>query len=230
MNPYRQYQPIAGVWVERAWQFARDLKKHRDNGGSPNSVAVTGPWNAGVEEFALGKVGEVAGATFFGLDPASALRWTVDDGPDDGYDFALPLLGFDLLVDVKASAPASNLIWPQTKNSFYWDKNFHLMLAVSVEKNLSENWIEGFVTKREFFQHKKIANGVDAPRLTQGTWYLPKKCLHPLPRDARIFPHELLAQTLVAMVACKTKPISNQINGGVSNAEDSNAKAGNIGV
>jgi hypothetical protein len=207
MNPERQYQPIAAVWVERAWQFGHELKDHRDNGGSPASVAVTGPWEVGVAEFALGKAAEVGAACFFGLDPELALLWNVENGPDDGFDLALPLFGVELLLDVKGSAPAGNVIWPQTKNSFYWEKNFHLMLGVSVDPNdLSQTWIEGFVTKREFYLHKRIADGVTAPRLTADTWYLPKKCLHPLPRGQRTLPHERLAQTIVEMMAGKTRP------------------------
>jgi hypothetical protein len=83
------------------------------------------------------------------------------------------------------------------------------MLAVSVDRHdddLSQTWIEGFVTKREFYLHKRIADGINRPRLTKDTWYLPKKCLHPLPRGQRLLPHELLARTLIEMMACKTKP------------------------
>jgi hypothetical protein len=209
MNPQRQYQPIAATWVERAWQFGHDLKAHRDNGGSPRSVAYTGPWKVGVEEFALGKAAEVGCATFFGLDPERAVQWCVEDGPDGGYDVVLPVLNFDLLIDVKGSAPDGNVLWPLTKNGIYWSKNFHVMLGASVDpEDLSQVWIEGFVTKREFFAHKRTADGVASPRLTAGTWYLPKRCLHPLPRDRRALPCETLAQTLIEMLTCKDEPLN----------------------
>jgi hypothetical protein len=119
-----------------------------------------------------------------------------------------PVFGFELLIDVKASAPNDNLIWPLTKNGFYWDKNFHVLMAASVEPlDLSQVWIEGFCTKREFHQHKRIADGISSPRLTAGTWWLPKRCLHPLQRGPLTYPHELMAQTLVEMLACQTKPV-----------------------
>jgi hypothetical protein len=212
MNPQRQYQPIAAVWVERCWQFGRELKAHRDNGGSPQSVAFTGPWKVDVEEFALGKAAEVSSATFFGLDPERAVGWNVEDGPDGGYDLALPLLTLDVLIDVKGSEPSGNLIWPLTKNGIFWSKNFHVMLAASVDPaDLSQCWIEGFVTKREFHAHKRIADGVASPRLTRDTWYLPKKCLHPLPRDRRLLPREILTQTLIKTMACKNEPTDNGV-------------------
>jgi hypothetical protein len=209
MNPYRQYQPIAAVWVEQAWKFGHDLEAHYAAGGSPNSAAVTGPWKVDHVDFARSKAGEVAVAAFFGLDPAMALKW-IANHPDDGHDLALPILGFDLLIDVKASNPEGNLIWPQTKNGFFWDVNFHVLMSASVERHgddLSQVWIEGFCTKREFYQHKRIADGTSSPRLSPGTWYLPKRCLHPLQRGPLTYPHELMAQTLVEMLACQTKPV-----------------------
>jgi hypothetical protein len=207
MNPYRQHQPIAAHWVERAWQFGRDLEAHYAAGGSPNSAAVTGPWPIGAEEFAHSKAGEVAAAVFFGFDPAMVLSWK-GDRPDGGHDLVLPILGFELLIDVKASDPPKNLIWPATKNSFYWDVNFHVLLSVSVDPDdISQTWIEGFCTKREFYQHKRIADGISSPRLTAGTWWLPKNRLHPLPRSPLTYPHEVLGQTLMTMLACQTKPV-----------------------
>jgi len=212
MNTRRRYQPISARQVDYCWDFGERLKAHYARGGSPNSRTVSGPWQADQREFALGKAAEVSAALFFGFDPNPGprcpIKWSVDDGPDGGSD----LIAENIRVDVKGSTPKGNLIWPLTKNGFYHAKRFDILLAVSVAErpieDLSQCWIEGFVTKQEFFDRKKIAGADAGPRLTPGTWYLEKQFMRPL--NGNKAPVDLLVDSLLQVAAPPTVPVNSR--------------------
>lgn len=173
MNKNRKFQAIPAALVERCRDYGETVNAHR----SQNSLAVSGPWGADRDPVRQmwGKLGEVACALYFGLDPNSAVSWIYR--PDSGNDIKLPS---NLLADVKTTMPWGNLVWPKTLNHIFWEKRFDLLISVSLDQwgDLGRFWIEGYVSKREFFERKLIADGVSKPKLDKDTWYMPKRDLY----------------------------------------------------
>lgn len=167
-------QPVPSDLGDCCARFGRALVAHYANGGSPRSreCAIDDADKNPVLQ-TLGKVGEVAAALYFRLDPATAIRWDVSY-PDSGTDIVLPN---GIRVDVKASYPPFKLIWPLTKNEFYSEKQFDVLLSVTVDdRDFSQCFIDGYITKAGFFKNKLIARP-DISRLIPGTWFVDKRTL-----------------------------------------------------
>lgn len=117
---------------------------------------------------AQGKIGEVALVLYFGEDPFALLNWEMK--ADDGSDLIGPL---NHLIDVKTTFPHYKLIWSNNVNDLYWKKRFDTLVGVSIdEADFTKTWIEGWVSKADFFERKKIAN--NGSGLEPGTWYFEK--------------------------------------------------------
>ena len=148
----------------------------QEGAGSP-SGARSGIW--GVEtnpvRQAEAKVGEYAVALYYGLDPRTAVNRSPSKA-DSGGDMTLP---FGVVADVKTS-PAGKLyvIWSNAVNDLYWKKSFDVLISVSISEDMTQCWIEGCMTKQEFFDLKSVADGVcDQGRLTPGTWFVRKSAM-----------------------------------------------------
>jgi hypothetical protein len=168
----KRFIAVPAQWVERSRTYGHQLAAHYAAGGSPRSRSRSG--NRGTESnptrLGQGKVGEVAVALYFGLDPEKAVKWAMY--ADQGDDVLLPCA---LLADVKTTFPHYNLIWSNNVNDLYMQKVFHIIIAVStIENNWQHCWLDGFIDKMAFFAAKRIADGKGKPRLEPGTWWMPK--------------------------------------------------------
>ena len=124
---------------------------------------------------ARGKIGEVAAAVYYGLEPDSAVNWATGTGGDRGHDLVIGRL----LVDVKTTLPPFNVIWPRTKNHLFAQRVFDAFLSVSIDElDYRVCTIDGWIEKWEFFERKRIADGNGCPRLQSDTWYMPKAELY----------------------------------------------------
>lgn len=170
-NPHRKRLELEQRWIDRCQSYAIALVAHYKAGGSPNSLAVSGGRGTeyNVERQTLGKIGEVACAIFFGLDPEIAVKWELK--PDRGSDVILPN---EMRVDVKTTVPHYKLIWSRTVNHLYESKEFDLLIAVSVDSvDRRICWIEGYMPKAMFLKRKHIADGKNSG-LEIGTWFMDK--------------------------------------------------------
>ena len=116
-------------------------------------------------------------AKHLGLDLRTAVRGEVYAENDGGKD----VIAFGCRLDVKCTPTWKQwLLWSQAVNDLYWTKAFDVIVSVSIDdRDWSQCWIEGWLTKQEFFDYKKIADGSnDAGKLTRGTWFMDKQ---PLP-------------------------------------------------
>lgn len=161
--------------VERAALFGRTMVAAYRDGRAERSRSVSGKWgaegNAALQ--ARSKVGEVATALLFGLNPESAVKWTIDAG-DPGFDIVLP--GLRWRADIKTTLPGRRLIWSKAVNHLYAAKNFDVLIAATIDpQHWTRCWIDGWVSKQGFFEQKIISTGADG--LTEGTWFLPKHLL-----------------------------------------------------
>lgn len=169
--------------VEKCRKFGKELEAHYLADGSPQSAkyafcVIGKPGELDAERFAISKMGECAAAVVFFV-PFTEIKFTVEDGPDDGFDFSF--LG--IRADVKTTKPHHNLIWPVTLNDAYQPKKFDVLVSVSYEKLPPDDsnafWVDGWVTKADFLENKSIAEGRHVrPYLYEGTWYLSKR--HPV--------------------------------------------------
>jgi hypothetical protein len=145
---------------------------------NPDAAVRAGIWGAELdpERQGHGKAGEYAVAQYCGL-PRSAVRSDVGNGADKGED----LVAYGQRIDAKCTPTWKQwLLWSQAVNDLYWSKAFDVIVSVSIDdQDWSRCWIEGWLTKQEFFHYKKIADGSnDAGKLTRGTWFMDKQ---PLP-------------------------------------------------
>lgn len=134
----------------------------------------------------MAKQAEFAAAIFTDQDPGDLgrrgvvkLNWKL---PDVGWDIPSPT--DSKRIDVKSSEDGKRLmLWSRTVNDKYWEKQFDYLLDVSVNaNNWSQCWIEGYLTKKEFFERKFISrrDGDPYPGIERDTWYVFKDSL----RDA----------------------------------------------
>jgi len=171
----RRYVHVEGQWVQRCWQYGQWLVQHYASGGSPNSRAVSGSrgTESNVERQMQGKLGEVAVALYCSYAPGTHVKWERAGG-DAGFD----LLIRSTKVDVKTTFPPFKLIWSNTVNNLWTQKRFDALVSVSVERGDWENcYIEGWISKREFFNKKQIADGCNC-NLEKGTWFMDKRELN----------------------------------------------------
>jgi hypothetical protein len=175
MNRNRKLVQVPQCYVDRGRQFGLDLVAHYAAGGSPNSRARSG--DRGTESNPIlqahGKIGEAAAAIYFDLDVGTAVKWQIGY-PDNGTDITLTN---GVRIDVKTTLPPFRLIWSKDINDLYWQKQFDVLVSVSIEE---EDWscchIEGWITKGGFYRHKQIADGLNC-RLQPGTWNVDKGIL-----------------------------------------------------
>ena len=207
-SPWRQAVLVPRKFVERCLSFGDRFVDHFDHGGSPQSRAYT--MNNAHKNHALqsfGKVGEVAAALFFGLDPEATILWKTSQGPDDGHDFVVN----GIRVDSKTSYPKGNLIWPLSKNAIYLSKKFDVMVSVSVSReDYTHCWIEGYIPKYEFFARKQIAEP-GFSNLQPGTWFMAKHILYD--------PQELFDDRALIRHAIRSGHQFEYISGRSSNAQ-----------
>jgi hypothetical protein len=174
MNRHRRYVLIPDTLVKRGLLWGEKLVAHYAAGGSPQSRAVSG--DRGTEKDPLrqarGKIGEVAVAILFGKNPLTDMKWNL--APDQGSDIRSPS---GLLVDVKTTFPPYKLIWSRTINDLYHQKMFDALVSVSIDsENYSKCWVEGWISKENFFKEKQIADGINSG-LEKGTWFVDKVIL-----------------------------------------------------
>ena len=125
---------------------------------------------------------KAAVAIYFGLDVEAAVKWAIDC-PDHGYD--ITLASNNLRIDVKTTLPPFKLIWSRDINDLYPQKEFHVLVSVSIEElNWSRCYIEGWITKGGFYRRKQIADGVNSRRWSPVRGSLDEE--HPL-RTSTIF-------------------------------------------
>lgn len=169
---------ISPYWIQRARSFAADLVRwyaSPEGARSPSrSRSGTRGTEANQTRQALGKLGEIAVAQFFGLPPDKVIKWTVGHA-DDGTDLVLPFAG--LLADVKTTEHWKRmLIWSREINDLYVSKRFDLLIGVSIDdRDWSRGWIDGWISKDQFFRQKRVADAITAPELEPNTWHVPKR-------------------------------------------------------
>lgn len=177
MDNRPRFQSVSQSLITRSLEFAAALVAHYAAGGSPMSRSRSGArgTEANVPIQQRSKIGECALALFFDLDPLTAVKWgLVADG---GTDVIIPV---NLRADVKTTFPPRLVIWSNNVNDLYWHKTFDVIVGVSIDpEDYRRCWIEGFVPKAYFYQHKQIANGVNCG-LERGTWFMPKADLAPI--------------------------------------------------
>lgn len=178
MNANRKFQKVLDYYVERGVQYGKDIVAWYDTPEGQRSLSrsVSGSW--GVERDpvrqAHGKIGEIATALYFMLDPLRIVKLNVGDGGDGGKDLRL---NNGLRLDVKTTMPPFKLIWSMAINHLYLEKQFDVLVSVSIDElNFSNCWIEGWITKQDFYDKKEISNGINS-NLTIGTWFMPKVVL-----------------------------------------------------
>ena len=146
-------------------------------GKASASRSRSGHWGAESDPIRLGqsKAGEYAVAVFFGLDLTTAVKRNVG-AADNGSD----VLVSAIRVDVKTTPEQKRwLIWSRELNDLYWEKKFDVLVGVSIdEEDWTQCWIDGWISKREFYDRKLIADGVcDEGKLTPKTWFVEKHSL-----------------------------------------------------
>ena len=148
------------------------MHAHGVTEGSAQYTLPDGPPT--LDKWFQAKTAEVAAALYFELQPLVDLSWTVERA--NLFDIKLAT---GMRLDVKASLESGNLIWPYTKNAIFLQLPFDTLVSVSLKSGDYQHcWVEGWISKDEFYARKKTADGVRAPRLDPGTWWMEKNELH----------------------------------------------------
>lgn len=180
MNKHRKFVQVDPVLVEKARKWGEDMTKFyaSKEGQKSPSRSRSGIWGAEKNPVRLGqsKTGEYAVASFYNLDPEPAVNLLVGIA-DKGDDIWVTKF---FALDVKTNELFKYyMVWSKEANDLYWQKIFHALVCVSIDdQDWSRCWIEGWVTKQKFFDHKRVADGInDKGRLTPGTWFVGKSQL-----------------------------------------------------
>lgn len=181
MNPHRKSVMLWPSLVKRCRKFGDDMAAWYATPEGKASPSRSRSGDRGTESNAalLGqsKAGECAVAIFCGLPPKTAVKWSVGKA-DGGADMRLR---DNAKPDVKTTESWKRfLIWSRNVNDLFRSKQFDLLISVSInERDWSECWIEGFVSKQEFWQRKRIADGGRIGKgLERGTYFMDKAELH----------------------------------------------------
>ena len=174
MNPHRRFVDIGAALAWEAKAFGHELVAWY--AADKSRTERSGIWGGELDPVRIGisKAGEYAVAKLFGRDPARAVKRDTSKGPDKGSDVRCSPT---LRADVKATAAGKlYAVWSLAVNDLYWEKVFDVLIACSVDdKDWSRCWVEGWLSKKAFFEKKLVADGKnDEGRLTPGTWFLPK--------------------------------------------------------
>lgn len=199
MNEHCRRVIMPDYWPMRGKAFGRELVEwYRLN---PKATRRSGDHGCERDPVRLSssKICECGTSLYFGLDPAEYIKWDVMTGPDRGYDLRLPW-GNNLRFDIKGTPKHKHLIWSRFVNDLYWEKQFDGLIAVSTddlpeEKDLdaadmSQCWIEGWITKEEFYDLKQVSDGTNG--LDPGTWFYPK---HKLYRIDELLPEYMILRS-----------------------------------
>jgi len=176
-NDDRRLVIVPQRYVKRAFDRAEEIVAWyaSEEGQRSLSRSVSGPWGAERDPIrqSTGKIGEVAVAIFFNLDPETAIFWSAGTGGDGNSDIKLPRY----LVDVKTNvAQRKEFYWSMAVNHLFQSKRFDVLISVSYEDYKFQNcWLEGWISKQNFYEQKKIASKSDGTGLTPGTWYMNKR-------------------------------------------------------
>jgi hypothetical protein len=177
VNQFRKLVTLDANMVRVSRDFGEAISNWyaSPDGMKSASRSRSGQWGAESDPIrqGQGKAGEYAVALLFGLDPKTTVKRSIGRA-DNGSDV---ILNSSLAIDVKTTPARKRwLIWSLELNELYWDKKFDVLISVSINENdWSQCWIEGWLTKWEFFDRKKIADGInDQNKLTDGTWFVEK--------------------------------------------------------
>lgn len=177
MNPHRRFVDIGPHYAREARAFGQELVAYyaSPEGQRSASRSRTGNWGAELDPIRLGqsKAGEYAVAILFGLNPELAVKRNVGHA-DQGTDVRCSPT---LRADVKTTPDGKlYVIWSKEVNDLYWQKTFDVLISVSIDNiDWSRCWVEGWVSKKTFFDKHLVADGTnDEGRLTPGTWFARK--------------------------------------------------------
>ena len=176
----RVYQHVPRDIVKRCGVFAKGfLETISPESLRRQGIRANAPYIERLRRIWRGQIGECALALHLGfpVDP-----WVCfENVPDNGYDLALP--DKRTRIDVKTTVPPYRLIWPLEGGEHYAAANFTHLVAVSVEDDSGGErcWIEGQVTKQEFLERKRVADGTCG--LEPNTWWMLKGELNALPAE-----------------------------------------------
>jgi len=168
-----RYGAINARLVTRARTFGQDMVRWYANEGRDSpSRACSGVWGAESDPVrqGQGKAGECSVAQYYGLDPLRAVKWTIGTA-DDGADITLPR---GARLDVKTTESWKKyFIWPKSINHLYQQKKFDFLVGVSIDEH-DWRWcfIDGYLTKQQFLERRKIADGVVGKGLAPDTWFV----------------------------------------------------------
>lgn len=190
MNPNRKLIVLNPDKVRWSRDYGEAIVRWYDSpeGRASRSRSRSGEWGAELdpELQGQGKAGEYAVAQYYGLNPKTAVNLFAGRGGDDGIDVTITAA---VAVDAKTTVAGKRfLIWSSAVNDLYWSKKFTALVSVSIDEyDWSQCWIEGWIDKKEFFERKLVADGVNCgltpsgrPRLKTGTWFMEKRDLHPI--------------------------------------------------
>lgn len=172
MDRDRPFIKVPQHIVSRCKKFGHDLadrfrKKKQSNARSGGRGTEYNP-----EILGASKVGECATGILFGLDIEKEIMFTVEQGPDSGFDL---VIGGCFLLDPKSTCPYRKLIWSRSVNDLFWKKPFHALVGVTVDrKDWTRTWIDGYIDKLQFYWKKGIADGNSPYGLEPGTWWVDK--------------------------------------------------------
>lgn len=189
MNPSRKLIVLDANKVRVSREYGEAIVKWYASpaGQASPSRSRSGEWGAELDPIlqGQGKAGEYAVAQYYGLDPKTAVKRTFGQA-DDGIDVTITTTA---AVDAKTTPDWKRwMIWSGSVNDLYWSKKFTTLVSVSInEDDWSQCWIEGWISKEEFFERKMVSDGINCglnrngkPRLTPGTWFMEKRDLHPI--------------------------------------------------
>jgi hypothetical protein len=179
MNHHRKLVILDANLVRISRQYGEDLAKWyaSPDGVRSASRSRSGGWGAETDPVRLGqsKAGEYSVAVYFNLNTKTSVNRVVS-AADDGKDITVG----SIAIDVKTTPTwKSWLCWSLAVNDLYWKKKFDVLVGVSInDQDWSQCWIEGWLSKQEFYERKKIADGIcDRGKLTAGTWFVEKRNL-----------------------------------------------------
>jgi len=183
MNSNRKLVTLNPNIVRVSRQYGEAIVKWyaSPEGAVSASRSRSGDWGAELDPVlqGQGKAGEYAVAQYYGLDPKTAVNRSFGKA-DDGIDVTITAT---VAVDAKTTPDWKRwMIWSESVNDLYWSKKFTTLVSVSLdEDDWSQCWIEGWISKQDFFDRKMIADGVnDQGKLTRGTWFMRKVDLEPI--------------------------------------------------
>jgi hypothetical protein len=182
---------IAQDWIERAREHGHRLAQWYASPSGAASLSRTRSGDRGTEKnparLGLGKLGEVVVAVHFNLPPETTVNWQHWHGGDGGADLVIG----EKKVDVKTTEAGKRwLVWSRNVNDLFYTKKFDVLAGVSVlEHDWTQAWVDGFISKQDFYIRKGIADGRGSGEgLERGTWFVPKAILIDIKRFAMYGP------------------------------------------